>query len=401
MKIFIADKFEAHGVDQLKRLGAEVVSETGLKADALAKRVGEVQPGIVIVRSTKVPREVMAASQALQLIIRAGSGYDNIDMAAASELGISVANCPGMNAVAVAELTLGLIVALDRRIADNVADFRAGKWNKKEYSKAVGIKGLTLGIVGAGAIGTEVARRATACEMKVLYYNLGRNLRMADLPHARRVELDDLLRESDIVSIHVPGSDATKGLIDARRVGLLKPNALVINTSRHGIIDEKALLEALQSKKIRGAGLDVFEGEPAADAPEVRSPFQELPNCYVTHHIGASTQEAQNAVADETVRIVAEFIATGRVRNCINVKGSAAKCMLVVRLVNKPGGLAHVFHQIAEAGINAEEMDHVIYDGGKAAVAHIRLNQAPAAPVLAAIRGAHANVLGVDVLPVG
>ncbi len=400
MKIFIADKFEQHGIDQLKTLAEQVVSEPGLKADALAARLSDYDPTILIVRSTKVPRDVLNAAKNLRLIVRAGSGYDNIDVAAASERGVSVSNCPGMNAVAVAELTMGLIIALDRRIPDNVADLRAKRWNKKEYSKAIGLKGQTLGIVGAGKIGTEVAKRAVAFDMKVLYYNLGRNRRLAELPSAVRVELDDLLRQSDIVSIHVPYSDSTKNLIDGRRLGLMKPSAVLFNTSRAGIVDQAALIAALKEKKLRGAGLDVFDNEPAADAPAVETPLAELPNCYVTHHIGASTQEAQNAVADETVRIIRHFKLTGEVLNCVNLRSAGGSCMMIVRLVNKPGGLAHVFHHIAEAGVNAEEMDHVVYEGGKSAVAHIRLSPVPAGALVDKIRTGHPNVLGVEVVPV-
>lgn len=320
MKILIADKFEAHGVEGLKKLGCEVISETGLNAEALAKRTAEISPQVLIVRSTKVPRAVLAAGPTLKLVIRAGSGYDNIDIPAATELGIGVANCPGMNSVAVAELTWGLILALDRRIPDNVHDFRAGKWAKKEYSKSLGVKGQTLGLVGAGAIGSAVASRALAFEMNVIYYDPFPSARMAALGVPKPIELDELCAKADIISIHVPGSDATKGLIDGRRIGLMKPTTLVINTSRHGIVDEKALAAALREKKLRGAALDVFEGEPAADAVAVESTLRDVPNLYVTHHIGASTQQAQNAVADETVAIVLDFKVDGRVRNCVNPK---------------------------------------------------------------------------------
>jgi D-3-phosphoglycerate dehydrogenase len=325
MKILIADKFEAHGVDQLSRLADEVLVEPGLKADAFVQRVADVQPEVIIVRSTKVPRAVMSAGRSLRLIVRAGSGYDNIDVAAASEMGISVANCPGMNSVAVAELTMGLIVALDRRIPDNVIDFRAGRWNKKEYSKAAGLKGQTLGVVGAGNIGAEVIRRARAFEMNVLYYDIVPNARLDDLPHVRRVEMDELMRASDVISIHIPGNESTENLIDPRRLALMKPTALLLNTSRAGIVDEPALLRALKERKIRGAALDVFEGEPAADAPAVETPLRDAPNLYVTHHIGASTMQAQNAVADETVRIIAEYRANGKVRNCVNPRESAGR----------------------------------------------------------------------------
>jgi D-3-phosphoglycerate dehydrogenase len=400
MKIFIADKFEAWGIDQLKGLG-ELVNEPGLKPDDLKKRLAEVNPEVVIVRSTKIPETVMAAAPKLQLIVRAGAGVDNIEMPAASKRGIMVSNCPGMNSAAVAELTIGLMVALDRKIADNVTDLRQHKWCKNAYSKAgLGFKGRTIGIIGAGAIGTEVARRALAFDMNVLFYHLGRQRRLADNPNARRAELDDLLRQSDVISIHVPGGETTRRLIDDRRLGLMKKTAILINTARGDVIDEPALMKALKDGKLRGAALDVFANEPAAAAESFDSPICECPNLYGTHHIGASTEQAQMAVAEETVKIVAHFKNTGQALNCVNVQKPRSSCMLVVRFHNRPGGLAHVFHHLAEAQINAEEMDHVVYDGGLAAVAHIRIDKQPSPETVAKIRDGHPNVMGVDLMQV-
>lgn len=397
MRILIVDKFEAAGVAGLKQLAEDVAAETGLKGEALARRVAEYDPDVLIVRSTKVPREVIDAGRRLKLIVRAGSGVDNIDVAAASQRGVMVANCPGQNAVAVAELTIGLMVALDRHIPDNVCDQRAHKWNKSLYGKlGLGLKGRTIGIVGAGKIGTEVARRALAFDMKVLYYHLGRNQRLADFPTARRTELDELLRESDVVSLHVPGGDNTNNLIDARRLALMKPTALLINTARGGVIDEEALVAALREGRLRGAALDVFCGEPAADAKELTSPLCDVPNLYLTHHIGASTEQAQLAVADETVRVVREYKQSGRAPNTVNMRAPERSAMLVVRLRNEPGGLAHVFNQLASEEINVEEMDHVIYDGGKAACAHIRISREPSPQTVEKLLTGHRNVLGIE-----
>jgi D-3-phosphoglycerate dehydrogenase len=401
MKILVADKFEAVGIDRLRGLADEVLCEPGLKGEGLAQRVAALDPDVLVVRSTKVTRDALTASRTLRLVVRAGSGVDNIDVSAASQAGIMVSNCPGQNAVAVAELTLGLILSLDRRIPENVADARAHRWNKQAYSKtALGVKGQTIGIVGAGRIGTEVARRALAFDMGVLYYHLGRNRRLVDFPHARRAELDDLLREADVVTVHVPGGEATRNLIDGRRLGLLKPSALFINTSRADVVDEEALIRALREGQLRGAAVDVFRGEPAADASTVDAPVCDVPNLYVTHHIGASTQQAQLAVAEETVRIIANYKASGKVLNCVNMQTPMRTVMLVVRLVNQPGGLAHVFQQIAGEDINVEEMDHVIYDGGKAACAHIRVNRQPSEQTLQRLRQEHPNILGVEVMQV-
>lgn len=397
MKVLIADSFESSGVAGLQRICDDVKCEPGVKGDALVARIAEYDPDVLIVRSTKVPAAALQAGKRLKLVVRAGSGVDNIDVPAASERGINVANCPGMNAVAVAELVMGLIIALDRHIPDNVADLRAHKWNKKLYSRnALGLKGQTIGVIGAGRIGTEVARRALAFEMNVLYYHLGRNVRLAEFPTAKRVELDDLLRQSDVVTIHVPGGESTTRLLDESRLNLMKPHALLINTSRSNCVDEAALVQALKAGRIRGAAVDVYDNEPPADAVECNSPLCDVPNLYGTHHIGASTDQAQRAVADETVRIVEHYRSTGKVLNCVNLNLAPAASLLIARMHNRPGGLAHIFSNLAEAGINVEEMDHVIYDGGKAAAAHIRLNKLPSEGVLQRLR-AGATILGIEV----
>jgi D-3-phosphoglycerate dehydrogenase len=318
MKILIADKFEDTGVEQLKQVADEVVREPDLKEATLTERIASFDPTVLIVRSTKVQPDQLGAAKALKLIIRAGSGYDTIDCGTAKEKGIKVANCPGMNAVAVAELAMGHVINLDRRIADNVADLRAHKWDKKGYSKARGLKNSTLGIVGLGRIGRELAQRALAFDMKVLWFDVVDDLPPIDHPNAARVDLDTVFAKADYVSLHVPGTGDTKHLINAARLKTMQPHACIINTSRASIIDEPALIDALKAGTIRAAAVDVYDNEPAADAKEITSPLCDLPNLYGTHHIGASTNQAQLAVADETVRIVQEFAGSGTVINCVN-----------------------------------------------------------------------------------
>ncbi len=401
MKILVADKMEQWGLDQLKGLADELSYEPDLKDDALKNRLVQFDPDVVTVRSTKVPKEIQAAAKNLKLIIRAGSGFDTIDTKAAAERNIRVCNCPGMNSVAVAELTLGLMLALDRRIPDNVADLRAHNWKKKFYAKAgKGLKGRTLGIIGAGRIGAEVAKRALAFDMHVLYYHIGRQLELFDHPNARRAEIDDLLRQSDIVTIHVPGGGGTQHLIDARRLALMRPDALLINTSRAGVIDEEVLAKALKEGKLRGAGLDVYANEPAAEAKTIDSVIVDLPNCYGTHHIGASTEQAQLAVAEEVIRIVSHFKSTGEALHCVNMDQPIANPVLIVQMQNKPGGLAHVFQVLGEAGIAATEMDQVIHDNGRSACAHIRLDKRPTDAMLERIRTGHATISGVELIDV-
>ncbi len=400
MKVLVADKMEQWGLDQLKGLAEAVEFDPSLKDETLKSRLAEFDPQVLIVRSTKVPAEIQQAGKSLKLIIRAGSGFDTIDTSAAAERGIFVSNCPGMNAIAVAELTMGLIIALDRRIADNVIDLRAGRWRKKEYSKAgVGLKGATLGVIGAGRIGAAVARRALAFEMKVLYYHIGRQLELVDHPDAERADLDDLLRRSDAVTIHVPGGAGTHHLIDKRRLGLMKPGALLINTSRASVIDEAALIEAVESGRLRGAGLDVFADEPPADAETIESPVCRVRNIYGTHHIGASTRQAQLAVAEETVRIVAHFKQTGEALNCVNMGRTIARPVLVVQMNTQPGGLAHVFAVLEAAGVKALEMDQVVHDDGQAACAHIRVDKQPDDATLEKLRQ-HAAISGIELIPV-
>ncbi|MCK4341854.1 MAG: hydroxyacid dehydrogenase [Phycisphaerae bacterium] len=314
----IADKFEAAGIEELKKLADEVTCEPELKEAALTQRVAEYEPSVLIVRSTKVKADTLAAGKQLKVIIRAGSGYDTIDIAGAQERGIKVANCPGMNAVAVAELAMGHLINLDRRISDNVADLRAHKWDKKVYSKARGLKNSTLGIVGVGRIGTEIAKRALAFEMNVLFYDIVPDLQPVDHPKCKRATLDTLFRESDYITLHVPGTGDTKHLINAERLAMMKPQACIINTSRATIIDEAALITALKEGTIRAAAVDLYENQPPADGKEINSPLADVPNLYGTHHIGASTQQAQLAVAEETVRIVREFAGSGNVLNCVN-----------------------------------------------------------------------------------
>ncbi|MBI4719408.1 MAG: hydroxyacid dehydrogenase [Planctomycetes bacterium] len=318
MNVLIADKFEEEGIAALREAGCAVTIRTGLKDAALADAVRESECEVLIVRSTKVGKEVLAASSALSLIIRAGSGVDTIDVESATTRGIRVCNCPGMNSVAVAELTIGLMIALDRRIVDETDDLRRGVWNKKEYSKARGLKGRTLGIVGMGRIGYEVARRAAAFEMRLIYSDVIARPDLEAELGIRRVELPDLLREADFVTLHVPGGSDTTHLIGAEQLALMKPTAFLLNCARGGIVDEKALAVAIGRGALAGAALDVYEIEPGAADTEFKDPTPKVPRVYGTHHIGASTEQAQLAVAEEVVRIVTAYMTSGKYLNCVN-----------------------------------------------------------------------------------
>lgn len=328
MKILIADPFEQSGRDGLTALGCEVTSDPALTPDTLPDAVAKIDPAVLVVRSKKVRPPAIEAGKSLRLIIRAGAGYDNIDLPAATAKGIAVCNCPGMNAVAVAELVFGLLLCCDRRIPDQTADLRAaaagagGGWNKKEYAKARGLKGLTLGVIGVGAIGREVVRRAKAFDMNVIAHSLNMTKdRAGDLRveygGSSREDLLAMLPRCDAVSLHVAATPESERMCDAGFFAAMKPGAYFINTSRGSVVDESALADAVRTKGIR-AGLDVFAGEPSEGKTAWTTPLASLPGVYTTHHVGASTDQAQNAVADEVVRIVKVFRETGRTENRVN-----------------------------------------------------------------------------------
>ncbi len=399
MKVLVADKFEKSGLDGLSEAGFEVLYEPDAKDDALAKRIGESGAEVLVVRSAKVTRPMLEAGR-LSLVVRAGAGYNTIDVDAASERGIYVANCPGKNSVAVAELAFGLLLALDRRIPENAADLRQGVWNKKEYSKARGLFGRTLGLIGTGGIGREMASRARAFGMPVVAWSRSLTPETARaLGVDRRDSPLEVARDADAVSVHVALKPETRGLIGAEFFAAMKRNAFFVNTSRAEVVDQAALERAVREKGIR-AGLDVFAGEPTGSSGAVEDPIFRVPGVIGTHHIGASTDQAQDAIAAETVRIVREYRENGRAPNVVNLaRKSPATHLLVVRHFDRVGVLAAVFDGIKQAGINVQETENVVFEGARAAVARIHLNQAPSAAVLESIRRSTDDIIEVAILP--
>lgn len=401
MKILVADRFEPVGVEGLQQCGCEVVLDPHLSDDALISAISEHDPDVLVVRSTVVTGEMIAAGSALSLIVRAGAGVNTIDIQAASEKGVFVANCPGMNAAAVAELVFGLMISLDRRIAHNVNDLREGSWNKAEYSKARGLKGSTLGIVGLGSVGREVAKRGRAFDMRVVYSDLRSNPEFEREHEVEKVSLDDLLKQSDYVTLHVALSDDTRKLIDETKLRLMKPSAHIINTSRGEVIDQQALIKALEQHWIAGAGLDVFEQEPTMSKGAFVDPVVGMKELYGTHHIGAATAQAQTAVAEEAVRIVRSYKQTGHVPNCVNTsEPSGARHVLVIRHYNKPGVLAHILGQLNSVNINVQEMGNVVFAGAKTCCAQIRLDDKPGGETLDKIRS-HDDILSTALVTLG
>lgn len=312
MKVLIADKFPENYIEDLKNAGIDVVYSPKLGENDLPNNVENINA--IVVRSTIVNAQTIENGKDLKVVIRAGSGVNNIDIKTATANGVAVANTPGKNSIAVAELAMGLIVSIDRRIADNVIDFRNGVWNKGEYSKSQGLYGKTLGVVGLGNIGRELATRASAFGMKIIGYDI------VEVNHPNvefTTDLEKLVKESDIISLHLPSNEKTKNLFNEKMFDLMKKGTILINTSRSTVINETDLLKAISEKNVF-AGLDVFNGEPEGKDGTVSSALQSNPNIYVTHHIGASTEQAQDAVAQETVKIITTFNSTNEILNKVN-----------------------------------------------------------------------------------
>ncbi|MEO1008430.1 MAG: NAD(P)-dependent oxidoreductase [Planctomycetota bacterium] len=322
MKVLIADKFEASGIEALRAGGHDVVSQPDLGPDTLPAALAEHRPDVLVVRSTKVPAAVIEAQDSLKGIIRAGAGHDNIDSAAASARGVAVCNCPGMNAVAVAELAMGHLINCDRRLPAQDAELRRGHWHKKEFAKARGLKGRTLGLVGMGAIGREVAARANAFGMDVVGWSRSLTPESASALGIRcggssRDELAAMLGECDAVSLHVAATPETKGMCDAGFFAAMKDGAYFVNTARGTLVDEAALVDAIEGKGLRVA-TDVYQNQPATPDEAFETPMARAATASLSHHCGASTDQAQQAVADETVRIIEAFAASGVFENVVN-----------------------------------------------------------------------------------
>ncbi|MDX2064322.1 MAG: phosphoglycerate dehydrogenase [Fimbriimonadaceae bacterium] len=386
MRVLVADRFENVGLDGLQRLGVEVLYEPTLAGDALAARVRDSMAQALIVRSTEVTDAVMRDSK-LGLIVRAGAGYNTIDIDAASQYGILVTNCPGRNSQAVAELAFGLIVACDRRIPDNVTEFRAGNWNKSEYSNARGLHGRTLGLLGIGKIAQEMVVRARAFGMNVVAFSRWMTPDLAaGLQIGRAANPLEVALMSDVISVHVALTPDTRGMLDSRFFESMRPNSIFVNTSRAEVVNQTALLRAVRERGIR-AGLDVFEGEPVGGTGTYEGELRDEPNVYVTHHIGASTDQAQEAIATEVVHLIREYRSKGTVPNVVNIKrAEIATHVVVVRHLDRVGVLAHVLGVLKDEGINVQEMENIVLGGARSAIAQISVDQAPAADALLRIK---------------
>lgn len=399
MRILFADRLPDRTIHDLEAHGHECVMEPGLGADDLAERISGYD--VLVVRGTQVRRPVIEAADRLALVIRAGAGTNTIDTDAAAERAVFVSNVPGRNAAAVAELTMGLLLAVDRRIADNVADVREGRWDKKTYGNAEGLLGSTMGILGLGSIGFLVAERAAAFGIRVeSIAKEGRSpaatARAEELGITMCGSLDELLGSCDIVSLHVPSTPETKHLVDAAFLARMKRGAILLNTSRGDVVDEAALLAALDEGRVR-AGLDVFDDEPGSGRAEWESPLARHPAVVATHHIGASTAQAQRAIAQGVTEIVDAFTA-GEARHCVNlVPDRLGASALAVRHLDRVGVLAQVLDVLSTAHLNVQHMVNRVFRGGEAAVAFIDVEGQASTELLDALR-AIPHVLGVSVV---
>ncbi|HEY2152272.1 MAG TPA: NAD(P)-dependent oxidoreductase [Vicinamibacterales bacterium] len=404
MKVLVADKFEQSGIDGLEAAGCHVIYQPDLKDDGLTQAVKETGADVLVVRGTAVTAPTLEAGS-LSLVVRAGAGYNTIDVATASTRGIYVSNCPGKNAIAVAELAFALLLSLDRRVPDNVAELRAGRWNKKEYSKARGVFGRTLGLLGYGNIGQEMAKRAHAFGMPIVVWSrrfASRRDSVDDQPVPLSVARSpqEVADRCDVLSVHLALNSETRGLVDGSVLERLKPGSYFINTARAEVVDYGALERVVRERGIK-VGLDVFASEPTSGTAEFKDTLATLPNVYGTHHIGASTDQAQDAIAAETVRIVSAYKDTGKVPNVVNLaKQTPATHMLVVRHRDRPGVLAHVLEHLRNGNINVQEMDNVIFEGAHAAVARINLDGAPSEATLRQVQDGNDDILDLHLVTI-
>ncbi len=402
MHLLFADRLPEQTITDLEARGHVCVTEPGLGADELPARIAGFDG--LVVRSTKVKRAVFEAADRLVLVIRAGAGTNTIDTDAAANRGVFVSNVPGRNAAAVAELTMGLLLAVDRRIPDNVADLRSGHWDKQRYSKAAGLLGSTMGVIGLGSIGFAVAERAAAFGIRVqALAKPGRSAyavsRAEELGITMCDSMEELLSSSDIVSLHVPAGADTRHLVDGEFLAHMKKGAILLNTSRGDVIDESALLTALDAGNVR-AGLDVFADEPSSSKGAWDSPLARHPEVVATHHIGASTAQAQRAIAAGVTDIVDAFM-SGEARHCVNLDPDRlGSISLTVRHLDRVGVLAQVLDELRSAGLNVEHMVNRVFRGGEAAVATIDVADEASEELLAALREIP-HVLGVSVVTLG
>jgi D-3-phosphoglycerate dehydrogenase len=336
-RVLLADEVVPRGIEILEATeGLEVDDRAGISASELAAIIGEYDA--LIVRSrTKVTREILEAATRLKVVGRAGVGVDNIDVDVATRQGVAVLNAPGGNVISAAEHTLALMLAMVRHISRADASLRRGEWERKRF-QGIELYGKTLGLAGAGRIGSEVAKRARAFGMRVVAYDPYLSRERAEQVGIELVTLPDLFEQADVISVHVPLTDETRGMIGSVELALMKPTAYLVNASRGGVVDEKALAEALRSGRPAGAALDVFEEEPVS--PD--NPLLELDNVVAAPHLGAATHEAQTSVGVEICEAVRDALITRDFRSAVNVPELSTQDADIAPLLNLAHGLGRL-----------------------------------------------------------
>jgi len=327
LKVLVADPVSQRGIDELAAGGAlEVTVNTGLPEAELIKIIPEFS-ALVVRSQTKVTAAVLEAATNLKVVGRAGVGVDNVDIDAATKHGVIVMNTPGGNTISTAEHAFSLLMSIARNIPQADASMKAGKWDRKKF-EGVELYNKTLGVLGMGRIGTEVARRAIAFGMRVIAYDPYLSASKARSLQVELVEqIDELLPEVDFLTMHMPLTDETKHMLDARRLKLIKKGARIVNCARGGLIDEAALKEAIESGHVAGAALDVYEVEP----PPEDFPLRDVKNMVFTPHLGASTAEAQENVGIEIAQAIRAALLEGEIRNAVNMPSIDAKTYAVVK----------------------------------------------------------------------
>jgi D-3-phosphoglycerate dehydrogenase len=303
VKILISDKIEDICVDILKGAGFTVDQKTGLDPKELEGIIGDYD-GQIVRSATKVTKEVLQKGKAgkLRIVGRAGAGVDNIDVSEAESLGIKVVNTPGLNSNAVAELAISFMFILSRKLSEALSSIKEGRWEKKSLS-GFELKGKTLGLVGIGSIGKLVAQKAIGLGMEVIAYDpIVSEAEMKGLGVSPKT-LHEIWKESDYVSLHLPKNKDTLNIVNSEVLGMFKKSSYLINCARGGLVDEKALYDALKAGQIAGAAFDVFSEEPPGKAPLLT-----LPNFVAAPHLGASTLEAQLGVAEKVAKLLVEFL---------------------------------------------------------------------------------------------
>jgi D-3-phosphoglycerate dehydrogenase len=397
MRVLVADRLAEDALDEMRALGVEVEYEPKLPAAELPARLGGIN--VLVVRGKQVSAAALAAGKSLNLVIRAGAGTQNVDVAFASERGIYVATTPGKNAHAVAELAFTLIGCLDRRVLDAMNGLRAGRWEKDEYARAIGLEGRTLGILGFGHAGRLMAELARAYGMRVIVHSRSlATAKAAELLVKRVPSAVELARECDILSVHLELSERTRGSVNRAVLSALPDGAIFVNTARPELVDYDALLELIPKKSLR-VGLDVLPGEPGERTARYDHPILHAGLVYATPHIGASTDRAQTAIASETVRILRSFVTKGEVPNVVNIAANTwSRYQLVVRHVDQVGALANVLAVLKRHGIHISELDNTVFEGGHAACAKIRLESRPSDACLSEIMAFSDEILHVDLV---